>query len=133
MKISIIISLIILILICIFAGNISSLFFACESDIGIYSELTFFLQVYVLNFPAMAIGVASTYVFQGVGRGITAMFQTIMRETGFTLPFVFIIAVVLGHGVLGAWISIVIGDFVVSLITLIWANIYINKLIAKHD
>ena len=133
MKISIIISLIILILICIFAGNISSLFFASESDIGIYSELTFFLQVYVLNFPGMAIGVASTYVFQGVGRGITAMFQTIMRETGFTLPFAFIIAVVLGYGVLGAWISMVVGDIVVSLITLIWANIYINKLIAKHD
>ena len=133
MKISIIISLIILILICIFAGNISSLFFASESDIGIYRELTFFLQVYVLNFPGMAIGVASTYVFQGVGRGITAMFQTIMRETGFTLPFAFIIAVVLGYGVLGAWISMVVGDIVVSLITLIWANIYINKLIAKHD
>jgi Na+-driven multidrug efflux pump len=80
----------------------------------------------------MAVGVASTYVFQGVGKGITAMFQTIMRETGFTIFFAFILAVVFEFGVWGAWMGIVIGEIVSNNITLIWANLYVKKLISKH-
>ena len=130
MKISIIIAFIVMILTIVFAGDISSLFTSSGSSTRIHGELTGFLQWIVLYYPTMAVGVASTYVFQGVGRGITAMFQTIMRETGFTLFFAYLFAVVLGYGVWGAWMGIVLGEIVSNNITLIWANSYIKKLIA---
>ena len=79
----------------------------------------------------MAVGVASTYVFQGVGRGVTAMFQTIMRETGFTLFFAVLLGVVLDWGVWGAWMGIVLGEIVSNNITLLWADLYIKKLISN--
>ena len=63
-------------------------------DERIAPELTSFLQWIVIYYPTMAVGVASTYVFQGVGRGLTAMFQTILRETIFTLLFTVLLAIV---------------------------------------
>ena len=77
----------------------------------------------------MAVGVASTYVFQGVGRGLTAMFQTILRETIFTLFFTVLLAIIFDLGVWGAWMGIVLGEIVSNNITLLWADLYIKKLI----
>lgn len=79
----------------------------------------------------MAVGVASTYVFQGLGKGITAMFQTIMRETGFTIFFAVLLGVVLNYGVWGAWMGIVLGEIISNNITLIWADWEIKKLLKK--
>ena len=129
MKISIIFAFAIAILTNVFAGDIASLFTSSGTSVRITSELTSFLQWIVIYYPTMAVGVASTYVFQGVGRGITSMFQTIMRETGFTIFFAVLFAVILGYGVWGAWMGIVLGEIVSNNITMIWANTYITKLI----
>lgn len=132
MKISIIIAVIVAILTNVFAGDIAYIFTFSGTSVRIAPELTSFLAWIVIYYPTMAVGVASTYVFQGVGKGITAMFQTIMRETGFTIFFAFILAIVFKFGVWGAWMGIVIGEIVSNNITLIWADLYVKKLISKH-
>ena len=128
MKISIVISLVVAVLTNVFAGDIASVFASSPSSARIAPELTMFLQWIVIYYPTMAVGVASTYVFQGIGRGITAMFQTIMRETGFTIAFAVLFAIVFGFGVWGAWMGIVLGEIVSNNITLIWADLTIKKL-----
>lgn len=128
MKISMVFAVLVMILTIIFAPQIASIF-ASGSSARISGELTSFLMWIVLYYPTMAVGVASTYVFQGVGRGITAMFQTILRETGFTLGFALLFTLVFDWGVWGAWMGIVLGEVVSNNITLIWANSCINKLI----
>ena len=129
MKVSIVIAFVVAILTNVFAGNISSVFASSGSSVRIASELTSFLSWIVIYYPTMAVGVASTYVFQGIGKGITAMFQTIMRETGFTIFFAVLLGVVLGYGVWGAWMGIVLGEVVSNNITMIWADWEIKKLI----
>ena len=114
----------------VFAGDIASVFASSGSSVRIASELTSFLSWIVIYYPTMAVGVASTYVFQGIGRGITAMFQTIMRETGFTIVFSILFAIVLGWGVWGAWMGIVLGEVVSNNLTLIWANLTIKNLLS---
>jgi putative MATE family efflux protein len=128
MKVSIGIAFIVAILTNFFAGDISSIFASSGSSLRIASELTSFLAWIVIYYPTMAVGVASTYVFQGIGKGITAMFQTIMRETGFTIFFAVLFAVYLGYGVWGAWMGIVLGEIVSNNITMIWADWQIKKL-----
>lgn len=128
MKISMIFAFAVLILTNVFAGDIASIFASSGSSVRIAGELTSFLAWIVIYYPTMAVGVASTYVFQGLGKGITAMFQTIMRETGFTIFFAVILGVVLGYGVWGAWMGIVLGEIVSNNITLIWADWQIKKL-----
>ena len=133
MKISIVIAVIVAIMTNVFAGDIASVFASSGSSVRIAPELTSFLAWIVIYYPTMAVGVASTYVFQGIGKGITAMFQTIMRETGFTIFFAVILGVVLGYGVWGAWMGIVLGEVVSNNITMIWADWKIKKLININD
>ena len=134
MKISIIIALVVAFLTNFFAADIASAFASSGSSVRIASELTAFLSWIVIYYPTMAVGVASTYVFQGVGKGLTAMFQTIMRETGFTIFFAYLLAVVFNFGVWGVWMGIVLGEVVSNNITMIWAMLHIKKLILmiKH-
>ena len=129
MKISMVFAFAVAILTNVFAGDISSIFASSGTSVRIASELTSFLQWIVIYYPTMAVGVASTYVFQGIGRGITAMFQTIMRETGFTIAFAVLFAIILDFGVWGAWMGIVLGEIVSNNITLIWADLSIKKLL----
>ncbi|MBQ2831529.1 MATE family efflux transporter [Methanobrevibacter sp.] len=129
MKISIVFAFAVAILTNVFAGDIAYVFASSGSSVRIASELTSFLQWIVIYYPTMAVGVASTYVFQGIGKGITAMFQTILRETGFTLFFAVLMGVVLNWGVWGAWMGIVLGEIVSNNITMIWADLQIKRLI----
>ena len=133
MKISMVFAFAVAILTNVFAADIASIFASSGSSVRIASELTSFLQWIVIYYPTMAVGVASTYVFQGIGKGITAMFQTIMRETGFTIFFAVLLGVVLNYGVWGAWMGIVLGEIVSNNITLIWADWQIKKLININD
>ena len=129
MKISMVFAFAVAIITNVFAGDIASIFASSGTSVRIASELTSFLAWIVIYYPTMAVGVASTYVFQGVGKGITAMFQTIMRETGFTLFFAVLLGVVFDFGVWGAWMGIVLGEIVSNNITLIWADLHIKKLL----
>ena len=129
MKISMIFAFAVAIITNVFAGDIASIFASSGTSVRIASELTSFLAWIVIYYPTMAVGVASTYVFQGVGKGITAMFQTIMRETGFTLFFAVLLGIVFDFGVWGAWMGIVLGEIVSNNITLIWADLHIKKLL----
>ena len=128
MKVSIIIAVIVMILTNVFAGDIASIFASGSTSVRIAPELTSFLSWIVIYYPTMVVGVASTYVFQGIGKGITAMFQTIMRETGFTIFFAVLLGVILGYGVWGAWMGIVLGEIVSNNITMVWADWEIKKL-----
>ena len=128
MKVSIVIAIIVAILTNVFAADIASVFASSGSSVRIAPELTSFLSWIVIYYPTMAVGVSSTYVFQGIGKGITAMFQTIMRETGFTIFFAVLLGVILGYGVWGAWMGIVLGEIVSNNITMVWADWQIKKL-----
>ncbi|MBQ8018587.1 MAG: MATE family efflux transporter [Methanobrevibacter sp.] len=128
MKVSLVLGIIVMILTNVFAGQIASIFASSGSSVRIAGELTAFLAWIVIYYPTMAAGVPSTYVFQGIGKGITAMFQTIIRETGFTIFFAYLLAVVLGYGVWGAWMGIVLGEVVSNNLTMLWADWEIKKL-----
>lgn len=132
MKVSLVIAVIVMILTNLFASDIASVFASAGSSARISAELTSFIAWIVIYYPTMAVGVPSTYVFQGIGKGVTAMFQTIMRETGFTLFFAVLFGVVLNYGVWGAWMGIVLGEILSNNLTGIWADWQIKKLI-KSD
>ncbi len=132
-KISTIFGLIIAVLIFLFAPQIVSIFTYAETSRGLSHSLIAFLSCIVLFFPTMGYGCASTFIFQGMGKGFTAMFQTVLRETVFSLIFAYFFAIVLGYGEYGAWFGIIIGELVVNTITMIWADLYIKGLIKGEN
>ncbi|MDO5849653.1 MAG: MATE family efflux transporter [Methanobacteriaceae archaeon] len=129
MKIAVLCGIISAIIIYIFAPQIVTLFSYTGTSIRLNSTLISFLSCIVLFFPTMGFGATSTFLFQGLGKGMTAMFQTILRETVFTLSFAILLAVVFNFGEYGAWWGIVLGELVVNLITMFWADLYVKKLI----
>ena len=133
MKVSLVIAIVVMILTNLFASDIASIFTSSGSSARISAELTSFIAWIVIYYPTMAVGVPSTYVFQGIGKGITAMFQTIMRETGFTIFFAVLFAVVLNYGVWGAWMGIVLGEIVSNNLTGIWSDWQIRKLMKSFE
>ena len=112
--------------------QIVSVFAYTGTSTRLTPQLIAFLSVIVIYFPTMGYGCTSTFVFQGTGNGITAMFQTILRETVFTLAFAIILAIVLGYGEYGAWWGIILGEIVVNTITMIWADLHIKRLIKSN-
>ena len=131
-KISTIFGIAIACLIFVFAPQIAGVFTYAGTSARLTPSLVAFLSAIVLFLPTMGYGATSTYVFQGTGRGITAMFQTILRETVFSLAFAYFFAVFLGYGEYGAWFGIITGELVVNTITMIWADRYIKSLIENN-
>ena len=126
-KISTIFGIAIACLIFVFAPQIAGIFTYSGTSARLTPSLVAFLSFIVLFLPTMGYGATSTYVFQGTGRGITAMFQTILRETVFSLAFAYF-----GYGEYGAWFGIITGELVVNTITMIWADRYIKSLIENN-
>ena len=133
MKIGILFGIIAAVIVYIFAPQIVSIFAYTGTSTRFSPQLIAFLSVIVIYFPTMGYGCTSTFVFQGTGNGITAMFQTILRETVFTLGFAILLAIVLGYGEYGAWWGIILGELVLNTITMIWADLHIKKLINSKN
>ena len=133
MKIAVLFGFIAAVVVYVFAPQIVSIFAYTGTSMRLSSQLIAFLSVIVIYFPTMGYGVTSTFLFQGTGNGITAMFQTILRETVFTLGFAIILAVVLGYGEYGAWWGIILGELVVNTITMIWADWHVKRLIRANN
>ena len=133
MKIGVLFGFIAAIAVYLFAPQIVSVFAYTGTSTRLSPQLIAFLSVIVIYFPTMGYGCTSTFVFQGTGNGITAMFQTILRETVFTLGFAILLAIVLGYGEYGAWWGIILGELVVNTITMIWADWHIKRLIKSNN
>ena len=133
MKIAIIFGFAAAIVVYAFAPQIVSVFAYTGTSTRLTPQLIAFLSVIVIYFPTMGYGCTSTFVFQGTGNGLTAMFQTILRETVFTLFFAILLAIVLGYGEYGAWWGIILGELVVNTITMIWADLHIKRLIKSNN
>ena len=132
MKISFVIAVIIAILTNVFAPHIASIFTSADSSARIASQLTSFLSWIVIFYPAAALGISSTYVFQAIGRGLSSLLQTVMRETIFSLFFAVLFSFILGYGVWGAWMGIIVGELIANNITTLWANYIIKKLMRNN-
>lgn len=132
MKISIFFAVVAAVITFVFSSQIVSLFSYAGTSTRLAPQLISFLSWIIIFYPTMAVGATSTYVFQGTGRGLTAMFQTILRELGFTLSFAVLFSIILGWGEFGAWMGIIVGEIIVNNITLIWADRYIKSLIMEN-
>ena len=133
MKMSILFGVLAALVVYIFAPQIVSAFAYTGTSTRLTPQLIAFLSVIVIYFPTMGYGCTSTFVFQGTGNGITAMFQTILRETVFTLAFAILLAIVFGYGEYGAWWGIILGELLVNTITMIWADLHIKNLIKSSN
>ena len=129
LKIGIIIETSIAIVTFIFAPVIT-LAFTVSSDMALLgNDITSFLRIICIFYPATAFGMLSSSLFQGVGKGLYSLIVTILRTIILILPLAWIFGVVFGWGLIGAWWGLVVANIIGSAITFIWAKLYINNLL----
>jgi putative MATE family efflux protein len=76
-----------------------------EGSARLTDDLIMFMRIMVFFFPAIAFGMLSSSMFQGIGKGMNALVVTILRTLIFILPFAFLYGVVLDWGLNGVWIG----------------------------
>jgi putative MATE family efflux protein len=129
LKIGVIIETSIAIVTFIFAPVITLAFTASSDMANLGNDITTFLRIICIFYPATAFGMLSSSLFQGVGKGLYSLIVTILRTMILILPLAWIFGVMFGWGLVGAWWGLVIANIIGSAITFIWAKLYVNSLL----
>jgi putative MATE family efflux protein len=112
----------------LFASQITWVFTWSEETARIIGDLTQLLRVVWIFFPTVAVGMLSTAMFQGAGKGLTALIMTILRTLVFTVPCVWFFGIVLEGGLLGVWNGLVVSGLIYVPIAFGWSTSYLRKL-----
>jgi len=127
-KLAIGIALITSMIIYIFASNIASIFAYSSQSAFMAPSIAAFLQVMCLFLIIVPLGITAGSVLQGMGKGVTSLILTIIREVLFISLFAYLISFVLGLGEHGVWWGIVIGGAFGCSIAFIWATKFIKAI-----
>ncbi|MDO5852049.1 MAG: MATE family efflux transporter [Methanobacteriaceae archaeon] len=123
-----IMALIMIVLIYVFADQISIIFCYSSASVVLAPRIAQFLRIMSFFLLAMPMGVISASTFQGVGKGTTSLILTLIRSLIFESVFAYIFGLVLGWGETGMYIGIVIGVTLGSLVSLAWGKLFISRL-----
>jgi putative MATE family efflux protein len=113
----------------LFAAQIAAVFTHSEGAAHLAPDLIVFIQILAISNPTVALGMLSSSVFQGVGKGTSSLIATVLRTLILTLLLAFILANVLGLGLTGIWLGIALGNTVGSIVVFTWVRHYYNGLI----
>ncbi|WP_094227132.1 MATE family efflux transporter [Methanolobus psychrotolerans] len=131
MKIGLLVETGIALLTFIFAPQIASAFTLSESASHITDDLITFLRIICIFYPTVSLGMLSSSLFQGVGKGFNALIATILRAVIFVPVFAVFFALNLNQGLVGVWWGMVIGNVLGSLFIFVWARLYVGELLKK--
>ncbi|MFA6362012.1 MATE family efflux transporter [Methanoregula sp.] len=112
----------------VFANQIAAIFSYSQEGAHLYPTIAAFIQVMCLFYPFVPLGLISSSVLQGVGKGPTSLFLTIMRSLVFAVLFAYLFTFIFGMGETGIWWGIVAGEIVGGLFAFFWVWIYLSKL-----
>lgn len=132
-KIGTIIMIIVSIAIFILAPYISYLFAYSPESARLLGQMTVFLRITCLFYLFFPIGVISTSIFQGLGKGINSLIIAFIRALLLQVLFSYIFAVVLNLGQNGVWYGIVLGNAIGAIIAYIWSKHFIKNLIKNEN
>lgn len=114
-----------------FAPDIAAVFTQTENAARIAPELTRLLKIMTVFYPVVAFGMLSGSLFQGAGKGTSALAATLLRSLVMTLFFSLLFAFEFDWGLLGVWWGLVVGTVIGSMIAFVWAQMYLRCVIKE--
>ena len=127
-KFGLVIEIIIALLTFIFAPILTNIFTTGQGSADIVSDLEKFLQIVCLFYPGAAFGIASSSLFQGTGKGIYSLLATLLRTVTLTPILAIIFCCFFNYGLVGIWWALVVANLIGSLVSFIWAKIYVYNI-----
>lgn len=128
-KVALIASIIVCIILFVFANQIALIFSYSESSAGLAPAIAGFLQIMCLFILYVPFGASAGNVFQGVGKGTVSFALTTFREFILVLIFAYLLGFTFNMGEFGIYCGMLLGGGIGSLICYACIELYINKLI----
>ena len=127
-KFATIIAILIMLILVVFAPQLSLIFAYTPETAPLIPEITNFLRIASFGLLLVGIGMPSSFMYQGIGRGTTSLIWTIIRELIFTVSFTYIFVIILNWGLTGIWVGLAIGRILASILNFIYAKYTLKKL-----
>lgn len=128
-KIGVFIELSVGILVAIFAGPISYIFSYSEGASHIQKELVVFLRIMAIFYPVVPLGMLTSAMFRGIGKGMRSLIVTILRTVILQVPISYLLGITLGLGLKGVWMGIVIANGLAVSVTFSWGKYTVEHVI----
>ena len=128
----IILSIILTIALLILNPLVVSLYSVFGLSSSLFSSMTFYLFIFSFTFPFSALISISMSMFQGLGKGFHGAMIPLIRHLISSTIAMYILGFVLNMGLFGIYLGILIGFIFTGVVSILWINNYIGKLI-KND
>lgn len=110
----------------VFAPQLSLIFAYTPETANLVPEITNFLRITSFGLLLVGIGIPSSFMYQGIGRGTTSLAWTIIREVIFMVSFTYLFGIVLNWGLIGIWTGLAVGRMLASFLNFIYARYTIS-------
>jgi putative MATE family efflux protein len=108
---------------------IAAVFTRADAAAHIAPDLTAFLKIICIFYPTVSLGMLSSSLFQGAGKGINALAANLLRTLVFTPLFAALFAFTLNMGQTGIWWGLVTGNGLGAMVAYVWARYYLSGLL----
>jgi len=132
-KAGFIVEIFLAVLIFILAPLIAIIFTTRPGDEIIRTDLILFFQITCIFYPTAAFGIVSSAMFQGTGKGIYALFATLLRTIVLAIILALVFVLVFDMGIVGIWWALVVANIIGSAVSFAWGNLYIRSLILQRN
>ena len=130
-KFAVLIGTVICIILVVFSNQLGYIFAYTPETAVLVPGIALFLQLATLCLPFTGIGMPSTFLYQGLGKGMYSLFWTIMREVIFTVACTYILGIYLGYGLVGIWAGLALGRTLASILNFLFARYTIKNIRKK--
>ena len=121
-------AIVIMLILVIFAPQLSLIFAYTPDTAPLVPEITSFLRFASFGLLLVGIGMPSSFMYQGIGRGTTSLAWTIIRELIFTVSCTYLFGIVFNLGLTGIWMGLAVGRIIASILNYTYARYTIRKL-----
>ena len=128
-KLGLISSIIVCILLFVFANQIAFIFSYSEASSHLEPLIAAFIQLMCLFILYVPFGASAGNVFQGLGKGTVSFILTTFREFVLVLVFAYLLGFVFNMGERGIYYGMLIGGFIGSVIAYGIIEVYVDRLI----
>lgn len=127
-KLAVVLGVFIMLCIFLFAKPLCFIFAYTADTNDLLVGLVEFVRITILCLPCLGIGLPSTFIFQGLGRGFQSLSWTLIRELLSSVFFIYLFGVYFSWGLTGVWVGLFVGRTLANILNFIFARYTINKI-----
>ncbi len=115
----------------IFATPLATIFAYTPETANLVPGIAEYLQLVCPCLILTGIGIPSSFLYQGIGKGVYSLMFTILREILLVVPLIYLFVFVFDWGIVGIWLGLCIGRSIASILNYAFARYEIRRTRAK--